>query len=207
MSLAPIAAIAVPRSRPAQAAPAPLNEVSTDTPASRARRFVASLPALLTALLFGAAIVTDVPRLDAISAGLLRSEFLVIHSFGFLGLLALMPVDGWRQHLLRGYVFFGLFGLYLRVAVDDDLDTALDLLLGTVATYGGLLVGAGNRPVRQVIRRWVVAFVAFCILAFAFLMPQNVRSWDNLYFGCAYFAFLAGAEMWGLYGRRWPAPR
>lgn len=135
-------------------------------------------------------------------------EFLAIHSFVFMGALALPRIGDWRFQIVRWFLFVSLLALYVNAALSKSSGMAVDFLLGVAGTYGGCLGGIRDEgAMGQIVKRWVVSSAAFLFLALALRMPEAVNQWSGsrrvLAFGMVYFLALAVVEMARLYDRPW----
>jgi len=139
---------------------------------------------------------------------LMQIEFLVIHSFPFLGLIALVRPTAWRHRAIQWSAFGGLLSIYLWMAfTEGGWESVLTLLGLTLATYVGFLLHLEpETQVRRLGFRWLISFALFILLAIVAGMPQSVNDWDGSeevrLFGLLYFLAHGLLEWTGFYQAR-----
>ena len=142
-------------------------------------------------------------------AGLMQIEFLVIHSFPFITIVALLRPSTPRGRVLQRIAFFGLLGLYLLGAsTAGGWRGVLIFAALTLATYAGfLLYWTRGAQILRLGFRWLVSFILFLILAGITRMPESVNEWNQASevcrFGFFYFLALGLLEGVGVYQARW----
>jgi hypothetical protein len=138
----------------------------------------------------------------------LQIEFLVIHSFVFLGLVALAKSDTRKETIIQWSVCSVFLTGYLAFAARAGWSGVGAFLGATAATYLGFLLNL-TAPGRglQLGLRWVVSFVAFMIGSGIADLPEDVGTWDRdpdtIFLGMIYFSTLGVFELSGLYRTPW----
>jgi hypothetical protein len=143
-------------------------------------------------------------------AKLMQIEFLVIHSFPFMAIVAMGKPKNKSGKIMQWCVFWGLLSVYIYLAFKMGFASVLIFLGLTLATYLGFLLNLTKpNAFAQLLARWIASFVAFMIFGLSTRMPENVSIWHEtkavLYFGMLYFASLGFLELSGLYQSSWLA--
>ncbi len=135
-----------------------------------------------------------------------RVEFLAVHSFPFVMLVALrrprLPQYQGLRVLMLGLLFLMYFALAHSVAGWQGVFLFASL---AAITYLGFLVNleAGIRKFPELGLRWLCNYVLLVFLATWFQLPSEAASWSIedgiLSVGGLYFLALAGLELSGLY--------
>lgn len=176
------------------------------------RSIHAALPSLLFALLYALNIYAKVSILGLDSRMLklmMELEFLVIHSFPFLALFAVLSGTREKQSKCFRWAFWAMLCLYIFMS-------------GKIAGFWGVVVFAGltlstylgfffrmytKQAMTELTVRWIFNFAAFILGASLFHLPGGVDKWiyegRTLYFGMAYFLVLGGLELSGVYQAAW----
>ena len=139
-------------------------------------------------------------------AQLMQVEFLVIHSFPFICLIALQRPRSWRGKGVQGYLFTALLSLYMLAAGKESVAGVLIFLSATLVTYLGFLLRLRDPGAAvNLLKRWGVSFAFFILWCMILGMESEVSQWrpgDKLFgFGFLYFLSLALAEFTGIYDR------
>ncbi len=137
---------------------------------------------------------------------LMKIEFIVIHSFAFVGLIGLARPGYGSLRLLRAIAFWGLLVTYAICAAATGWEGLVTFVCLGVVRYVGFLMRIRDPGATwQILMRWLVSLLAFMLLAIAFGMPMYVPDWSGsdalLAFGMTYFGLLAMLELIGVY--RW----
>lgn len=180
-----------------------------DAPAPYWKCLAGALPDLFLALQFLMVMVRGQPFLGADVrglTGLMRVEFLVIHSTAFLGALALWKTQTVGQARARTVGFWGLFALYILLALKGGLLQLAAFLFLTVSTYLGLFLNwRSPSVVVQLGVRWVVGFLIFIVVVGVLGTPKDVDRWVGngqvMLAGLVYFAAIGLVELSGFYLR------
>ncbi len=171
-------------------------------------RVGAALPPLVTAICFfvasaGNALAIASPDFLAI---VLRSEFLVLHSFPFLAIITLVPVKRLRWRVYQWFLFATFMALYMSFAVARDGGTTgvLAFLSGTVATYTGFIMGkTGTAQLGQLAKRWLVGISVLVVAMAPTGLDGQTPSGAALVAGGCYFLALSVLEVAAFYQRHW----
>lgn len=176
------------------------------------KNIVAALPNLLFALLYAVNIYKELTVLGLTSRMLklmMELEFLVIHSFPFLALCAILPGDTEKQRKFLRWGFWGLLCLYLFAAGDMGGFCGVVLFAGlTFSTYLGFFFRMfTEQAMIELAVRWFVNFMVFILGISLFDLRKNVTMWiyeeRTLYVGMIYFLVLGCLEWSGVYGSTW----
>ena len=136
-------------------------------------------------------------------------EVLVIFSFPFLALIALLRPSALKWRILQWSAFWALLGLFLNGAWLSGKWWGILAFAGlTLATYMGFLLNfTGGAQILRLGLRWLVSFIALIILMRALHMPEPANTWNQapeVYrFGFLYFLTLGLVEWTGAYQGRW----
>ena len=142
------------------------------------------------------------PRIGPI----LGMEFMALHAFGFLGLIALAkPAERWKQRL-RIPAFLGLCVFYSITIYDWGTDAVVTFWTLMLSTYAGFLLHDAPEHRRQTLSwRWGIAFGLFFGMAMAAGLTAeffNLRSpRKEFVFGLLFFAALGLCDLVHLYDR------
>ena len=142
-------------------------------------------------------------------ARLMELEVLVVFTFPFLALLALLRPSTRLWKVLQWSAFCALSGLAINGAWLAGKWWGILTFAGlTLATYLGFLLHlAGGAQVLRLVLRWLVSFFALIILWSALHMPEPANTWHQApqvcRFGFLYFLVLSLVEWTGLYHGRW----
>jgi len=176
------------------------------------RNIAAALPNLLFALIYILNISQKVTVLGLTARMLkvmMELEFLVIHSFPFLVLFAILPGNTEKQRRFFRWGFWGLLCLYLLMAnkMGGFWGVVVFACL-TFSTYLGFFFRMfTEQAMIELALRWFVNFILFIICSEFFDLPRSVDQWvyedQTLYLGRAYFLILACLEWSGLYQAAW----
>jgi hypothetical protein len=140
---------------------------------------------------------------------LMQIEFLVIHSFPFITVVALLRPSTPKGKMFRRIAFWGLLILYISGAYSMGGWWGILTFAGlTLATYLGFLLHmTRGLEILRLGFRWLVSFVLFLVLAGFTRMPEAVESWSDtskVYaFGFYYFLILGVLEWIGFYQTQW----
>jgi hypothetical protein len=175
---------------------------------------VAGLPELAVGLQF-AALAWAKPYAAmsaAAGANLMRAEFLVIHSFAFLGLIGQWQPPDAKGRKTRAVAFWGLFGLYCVMAAWQGWQFFFTFFGLCFVTYLGLfMTWRTDHAVFQLWARWGIGTAIFLVALGVFDAPKNAENWSGrmsvVKAGALYFLALAALEMSGLYLRSIPKHR
>lgn len=176
------------------------------------RNIASALPNLLFALMYALNIygrVTVLGLTPRMLKLMMELEFLVIHSFPFLVLFAILPGNTEKQRKFLRWGFWGLLCLYLIMAGDIGGIWGVIVFAGlTFSTYLGFFFRMyTEQAMIELAVRWFVNFVVFIAGAMIFDLPENVDDWVSeartLYFGMAYFLALGCLEWLGAYQAAW----
>ena len=176
------------------------------------RNIAAALPNLLFALMYALNIYGKVTVLGLTPRMLklmMELEFLVIHSFPFLVLFAILPGNTEKQRKFFRWGFWGLLCLYVLAAGDIGGIWGVIVFAGlTFSTYLGFFFRMYTEPAMiELAARWAVNFAVFIAGAALFDLPENVDDWVSehrtIYFGTAYFLVLGCLEWSGAYQAAW----
>ena len=178
--------------------------------AGRWRRFTRfealNLAAMAPALAFGVA--RYMPEAYASRPSWLYAtmqiEFLVIHSFAFIGFAVAWRPEGLRGQIMRQVLFWGLMSLYLAFAYKNGWQGIAIFLSATLATYLGLLLNLKSPvAVAELVTRWLFLFFLSIIVWAMNDMPEDVGNWDRtertLNSGLWYFGIIALMELLGFF--------
>ena len=133
------------------------------------------------------------------------AQFLAIHSFFFLLLIAMPNPKYWEWRTFQFIVFASILSFYMAVALSQGVDCMTAFLSGALATYGGMLLrGTGGNAVNLAVKRWAASLALFVVMALATggNMPGREGT-RTLYFGLFYFLGLMGLEWSGVYEIQW----
>lgn len=176
------------------------------------RNIAAALPNLLFALIYALNIYGKVTVLGLTSRMLklmMELEFLVIHSFPFLVLFAILPGNTEKQRKFFRWGFWALLCLYVLAAGDIGGIWGIIVFAGlTFSTYLGFFFRMyTEQAMVELAVRWAANFVVFILGAGFFDLPQSVDDWVSehrtIYFGAAYFLVLGCLEWSGAYQAAW----
>lgn len=139
---------------------------------------------------------------------LMRTQFLVIHSFPFLMLIVLVRPPLLRWRIVQVYVFLAFFSIYVILSRQDGWDGVLTFVTSTLGVYSGLLLRLSDEKVlTQMGKRWLLSFGLFIVLALLLDLPEENADWfasrNVLHFGLLFFLGLGISEAVGLYDRLW----
>ncbi len=144
-------------------------------------------------------------------ATMMQIEFLVIHSFAFIMLVAWWKPQTVPLKVLRWTVFAAFSGLYLYAAFESEggwASVAAFLGLTAVTYLGAMLRRLATGEMVLLGFRWLFNSFAFLFLADKLGLPDTVNDWagrpEVLNFGFWYFAALALVEVL-IAGGRWLA--
>jgi hypothetical protein len=142
-------------------------------------------------------------------ARLMQIEVLVIFSFPFITMIALLRPSALKWKILQWSAFWVLLGLFINGAWLSGKWWALLSFAGlTLATYMGFLLHltAGAKILRLGLR-WLISFIALIILMSAMHMPEPANTWQQapeVYrFGFLYFLTIGLLECTGVYHGKW----
>jgi hypothetical protein len=173
--------------------------------------FRAALPDLSLAGMFMLAAFWSitVPGMPRKQLGyLMEIEFLVIHSFGFLGFLALAKPTLKGQKVIQWIIFFGLLALYIQFArMAGGLSGVISFFsLGVVTYFGFLLKITSERAKAHLITRWFLSAYIYAITSEIAGSDWSMYKWAEsvqaMRFGMLYFAALGLLEWSGFYDSR-----
>ncbi len=173
--------------------------------------FRAALPDLSLAVTYMLAAFWSVtfPGMEHKRLGhLMMIEFLVIHSFGFLGFLAMAKPTMKGQRPLQWIIFSGLVALYTVFAHSAGGISGIISFYGlAVATYFGFLLNlTSERAKAHLIARWLLSAFLYAITMAIAGADESMRDWTRnvhaLYFGMLYFAVLGLLEWSAFYDSR-----
>lgn len=139
---------------------------------------------------------------------LMMIEFLVIHSFGFLGLLAMAKPTMKGQRPLQWILFWGLVALYCVFAsMAGGVSGIISFFsLGVVTYFGFLLNLTSERAKAHLITRWFLSAYLYAITIGITGTDTGMRDWNRsvevLYFGMLYFGALGLLEWSAFYDSR-----
>lgn len=139
---------------------------------------------------------------------LMMIEFLVIHSFGFLGFLAMGKPTMKGQRPLQWILFAGLLALYIVFAQSaGGLSGVISFFsLGVVTYFGFLLNLTSERAKAHLITRWLLSTFLYAITMEIAGADTSMSGWTRevevLYFGALYFGTLGLLEWSGFYDSR-----
>lgn len=172
---------------------------------------------LLTAATYGSALGTGRPWFGFTREWLtvmMQIEFLVIHSFAFLMLIAWFQPKTRRLRVARWAVFLAFSALYLYAALTSaggwaSVGTFLGL---TAVTYlGAMLRRLSTAELILTGVRWMFNAFVFLIVSGEMHLPNTVNDWVGLprviEFGLWYFLALAAFEAALAWGRTAFSPR
>jgi hypothetical protein len=134
-------------------------------------------------------------------------EFIVIHSFPFIFLIALAKPAAIKWKIARWIGFWGMLAFYIWMAYYQYKFWGLISFLGvTLVTYIGFLLRLNSpRLTVQLVARWIFTFVAYLVSMGTSGMPENVSDWGssgNIFiFGMMFFLFVGFLEWTGIYQR------
>lgn len=142
-------------------------------------------------------------------ARLMEMEVLVIFTFPFLALIALLrpSAPGWK--VLQWSAFWTLLGLFFHGAWLSHRWWGVLAFAGlALATYLGFLLHlTGGAQILRLILRWLVSFIALIVLMGAMRMPEPANTWHQspevFRFGFLYFLTLCLVEWTGVYHGGW----
>lgn len=182
---------------------------AAEAPAPWWKCVLAAAPELIVGLQFLMVARTRKPFLGATPQWLgavMQAEFLVIHSMAFLGLLALWKPADARAAQTRAVAFWGLFALYVALALYAGVDQLVVFVGLTFVTYLGLFLNwRSPSALLQLGARWGASFILFLAALEIFGAPEDVDKWDAersvIRAGALYFLALAAVELSGLYLR------
>ena len=182
--------------------------------APRTRAWLAAIPCYFLATAYvGALAGTPLPFLDEKWLQvMMRTQFLVIHSFPFLMLIALVRPTLLRWRILQWYIFVGFFSVYILLSRQDGWDGVIAFVAGTVGVYGGFLLRLSDqKALAQMGKRWLASFALFIGAAILFRTPEDVADWTHsraaLYLGCLFYLGTGILENLGVYERPWNLTR
>ena len=139
---------------------------------------------------------------------LMMIEFLVIHSFGFLGVLAMAKPTMKGQRPLQWIIFCGLTALYFVFAYSaGGISGIISFVsLGVVTYFGFLLNLTSERAKAHLITRWLLSAFIYAITMEIAGADSSMRDWTRnvhaLYFGMLYFGVLGLLEWSSFYDSR-----
>jgi hypothetical protein len=139
---------------------------------------------------------------------LMMIEFLVIHSFGFLGFLAMAKPTMKGQRPLQWIIFCGLTALYFVFAYSaGGISGIISFVsLGVVTYFGFLLNLTSERAKAHLITRWLLSTYIYAITMAIAGADSSMSYWTTsvnaLYFGMLYFGVLGLLEWSAFYDSR-----
>ncbi len=134
-------------------------------------------------------------------------EFIVIHSFAFIFLIAIAKPTAIKWKIMRWLGFWGLLALYFWMAhYQYGMRGLVSFIAITIVTYIGLLLRLNSiRLTVQLVARWIFTFIAYVVSMGTSGMPEIVSNWgssDNIHmFGMMFFLFIGFLEWTGIYQR------
>ena len=133
------------------------------------------------------------------------AQFLAIHSFFFLLLIAMPSPKCWEWRTFQFIIFGSILSFYMAAALSQGFDCMTAFLSGALATYGGMLLrGASGNAVSLAVKRWAASLALFVVLILATGAGMPGREGTRtLYFGLFYFLGLMALEWSGVYEVRW----
>lgn len=138
----------------------------------------------------------------------LALQFLMVTVRGqpFLGALALWKTQTPGQARTRAVCFWGLFALYVLLAMKGGLMQLAAFLFLTVSTYLGLFLNwRSPSALVQLGVRWVVGFAIFILVVGVLRTPKDVDRWagnaDVMLAGVVFFALAGLVELSGFHLR------
>jgi hypothetical protein len=139
---------------------------------------------------------------------LMMIEFLVIHSFGFLGFLAMAKPTMKGQRPLQWIIFSGLVALYTVFAHSAGGISGIISFysLGVVTYFGFLLNLTSERAKAHLMTRWLLSTFIYGITLVISGADTSMSNWTTnvgaLYFGMLYFGVLGLLEWSAFYDSR-----
>ena len=139
---------------------------------------------------------------------LMMIEFLVIHSFGFLGFLAMAKPTMKGQRPVQWIIFSGLVALYCVFAYSaGGISGIISFFsLGVVTYFGFLLNLTSERAKAHLITRWLLSAFLYAITMAIAGADTSMSDWTTsvnaLYFGMLYFGVLGLLEWSAFYDSR-----
>ena len=172
------------------------------------KSIVAGLPLFLLSLTAFVVVVTGQSYLGISRlwlAQMLKIEFLVIHSFPFITLIALAKPQTRNKKIIQWVGFSGLMCLYIGgvCAVGGWQGLVLFVSL-TISTYLGFMLQLYERNTKVILCvRWAVNTTVFLACAMIFRLPSTVNDWHLASTapscGLVYFVIITLVEFSGFY--------
>lgn len=175
---------------------------------------MAAFPPLFTGLNFLLVLFLKGPLfLEKDLCALLQIEFLVLHSFPFLGVCALMKWAGKPKESTNGvsekfsfwgFCFWGLLIVYISASFTLGWRGPIFFLVATLATYTGFwLKRLEPFAVLHLGLRWFFSLMIYMISISTFKLSTNVDNWgvegSTFKAGLMYFLCLGFLEYSGVY--------
>ncbi|MBN1673801.1 MAG: hypothetical protein JXR37_22325 [Kiritimatiellae bacterium] len=135
---------------------------------------------------------------------LMANEFLVIHSFPFVSIIALPRVPAGRWRIVQWFLLTSFLSLYLAFSTEGGVPGMIAFVAATFGTYFGFMLRARD-PARfaHLVKRWVVGFAVFILTAATTGSRQPDTSAETILMGAMYFVCIGAMEISGLYDRKW----